>query len=157
MSKFNFGGILADDMGLGKTLEIIAFLSSDDVSKPSLIVCPMSLVYNWENECEKWKFDSEVKLVIGSSEERENIILNIESNKKVLYITSYDSLRRDVSLYDVEFRFIIADEAQLIKNQFAQKSEAIKSLGNIAITSPTILVETSLLPNTLLIKKPINK
>ncbi|MGM9970456.1 MAG: SNF2-related protein [Anaeroplasma sp.] len=141
LAKYGFGGILADDMGLGKTLEILAFLASDEVKKPSIIVCPMSLVYNWENECDKWNYIYPVKLVIGSSEEREHIISKINKNEKVLYITSYDSLRRDISLYDVDFRFVIADEAQYIKNQFTQKSEAVKSLKsdiNYALTGTPI-------------------
>jgi len=142
LAGYGFGGILADDMGLGKTFEIISFLDSDNKNMPSLIVCPMSLVYNWENECEKWKFNSNVNLVIGSSEEREAIIKNIDNNKKALYITSYDSLRRDQALYgNNKFRFIVADEAQFIKNQFAQKSEAIKSLNseiNFALTGTPI-------------------
>ncbi|MBR6287855.1 MAG: SNF2 helicase associated domain-containing protein, partial [Acholeplasmatales bacterium] len=128
LTSYGFGGILADDMGLGKTLEIISFLDSDTVNKPSLIVCPMSLVYNWENECEKWGFNYPVKMILGSIEERTDLIRNIKKNQKELYITSYDSLRRDITLYDSEFRFVIADEAQFIKNQFAQKSEAIKAL-----------------------------
>lgn len=141
LAGFNFGGILADDMGLGKTLEVISFLSSDKTKKPSLIVCPMSLVYNWENECEKWGLDCPFKLILGASEERESIIKNINPNERALFITSYDSLRRDVNLYSVEFRFVIADEAQFIKNQFAQKSEAIKSLKsdmNFALTGTPI-------------------
>ncbi|MCR5231268.1 MAG: DEAD/DEAH box helicase, partial [Acholeplasmatales bacterium] len=141
LSSFGFGGILADDMGLGKTLEIISFIESDESVKPSLIVCPMSLVYNWENECQKWKFSSDVKLILGSVEERTDLINSIDDNVKALYITSYDSLRRDVSLYENQFRFVIADEAQFIKNQFAQKSEAIKSLNseiNFALTGTPI-------------------
>ena len=141
LANYGFGGILADDMGLGKTIEIISFLMSDNVKKPSLIVCPMSLVYNWENECNKWKLDVNVKLILGTSDERMMIIHDINPNEKVLYITSYDSLRRDIALYDKDFRFIIADEAQFIKNQFAQKSEAIKSLRseiNFALTGTPI-------------------
>ena len=141
LASFGFGGILADDMGLGKTLEIISFIESDEAIKPSLIVCPMSLVYNWENECIKWGLTSPVKLVLGSAVEREDIIRNIADNKKVIYITSYDSLRRDVSLYLSHFRFVIADEAQFIKNQFAQKSEAVKTLKsdiNFALTGTPI-------------------
>lgn len=141
LSDYGFGGILADDMGLGKTLQIISFIDSDAKDMPSLIVCPMSLVYNWENECEKWHISCEVKLIIGSAEERNELIKNIKSNQKILYITSYDSLRRDVSLYHTKFRFIIADEAQFIKNQFTQKSEAIKSIPseiNFALTGTPI-------------------
>ena len=141
LSSFNFGGILADDMGLGKTLEVISFLSSDDKQMPSLFVCPMSLMYNWENECSKWGLDCGYNLIIGSQEEREAIIKSIDPNKRELYITSYDSLRRDVNLYSCKFRFVIADEAQFIKNQFAQKSEAIKALDsdiNFALTGTPI-------------------
>ena len=141
LTSFGFGGILADDMGLGKTLEVISFLSSDDRKMPSLIVCPMSLVYNWENECSKWGFENDVKLILGSIEERTIMINSIDPCKKVLYITSYDSLRRDIQLYTTKFRFVIADEAQFIKNQFAQKSEAIKTLEseiNFALTGTPI-------------------
>ncbi len=128
LAKFGFGGILADDMGLGKTLEIIAFLASDDVEGPSLIVCPMSLVYNWEAECSKWNYHNPVYLVMGGAQERENIIRSIDEKKKAIYITSYDSLRRDIDLYSMSFRTIIADEAQFIKNQNALKSAAIKQI-----------------------------
>ena len=142
LSQFGFGGILADDMGLGKTLEMISFLISDEKEMPSLIVCPMSLVYNWQIECEKWGYNNNVTLILGSSEDRENIIKNIVPNKKLLYVTSYDSLRRDSQFYsNIKFRYIIADEAQFIKNQFAQKSEAIKSLNseiNYALTGTPI-------------------
>ena len=141
LSKFGFGGILADDMGLGKTLQIMAFISSDEASKPSIIVCPMSLMYNWQNECEKWKLDIPTRLIMGSALERENIIKNIDYNEKAFYITSYDSLRRDIELYSDRFRFVIADEAQFIKNQNAQKSTAIKQLKsemNFALTGTPV-------------------
>lgn len=141
LSSYDFGGILADDMGLGKTLEIISFVDSDSKQAPSLIVCPMSLVYNWENECHKWNLNCPIHLILGSIEERENIISNINPNAKSLCITSYDSLRRDANLYKIKFRFVIADEAQFIKNQFAQKSEAIKSIQseiNFALTGTPI-------------------
>ena len=102
----------------------------------------MSLVYNWQIECEKWGYDNNVTLILGSSEDREAIIKSIIPNQKLLYVTSYDSLRRDSQLYsNVKFRYIIADEAQFIKNQFAQKSEAIKSLNseiNFALTGTPI-------------------
>ncbi len=128
LANFGFGGILADDMGLGKTLEILSFLAYDTTLKPSLIVCPMSLIYNWQNECSKWNLSAPVQLIIGSAPEREEIIHKIPQNKKVIYITSYDSLRRDVEQYSVQFRLIVADEAQYIKNQNTLKSTAIKQI-----------------------------
>ncbi len=141
LAKFGFGGILADDMGLGKTLEIISFLASDLVAEPTLIVCPMSLVYNWENECDKWHLNIPICLILGNALEREAIIRNINYQQKAIYITSYDSLRRDVELYDGVFRFVVADEAQYIKNQNALKSTAIKQIKsqmNFALTGTPI-------------------
>ena len=141
LSKFGFGGILADDMGLGKTLQIMAFISSDEVDRPSMIVCPMSLMYNWQNECEKWELDIPTYLIMGSASERENIIKNINYNQKAFYITSYDSLRRDIEFYSDRFRFVIADEAQFIKNQNALKSTAVKQLKsemNFALTGTPV-------------------
>ena len=141
LAKHSFGGILADDMGLGKTLEIMAFIASDEVERPSIIVCPMSLMYNWENECKKWELPIPTILVMGAASERENIIKNIDYNKKAFYITSYDSLRRDIDLYTNMFRFVIADEAQFIKNQNALKSLSIKRLKsemNFALTGTPI-------------------
>jgi SNF2 family DNA or RNA helicase len=73
-------------------------------------------------------FTSKVKIILGSYEARTEMIKNIDENEKCLYITSYDSLRRDSENYKNKFRFIIADEAQFIKNQNALKSSAIKSL-----------------------------
>ncbi|MDE6655663.1 MAG: DEAD/DEAH box helicase, partial [Anaeroplasmataceae bacterium] len=128
LAKFGFGGILADDMGLGKTLEIISFLAKDKVCAPTLIVCPMSLIYNWQNECQKWNLDIPVRLIIGGAIERENLIRDIQYKEKAIYITSYDSLRRDMNLYTSKFRAIVADEAQYIKNQNALKTAAIKKI-----------------------------
>lgn len=141
LSKFGFGGILADDMGLGKTLEIITFLENDEKQAPTLIVCPMSLIYNWENECQKWHFNIPVHLVIGQAGEREEMISKIDYHQKAIYITSYDSLRRDIAFYSGIFRFVVADEAQYIKNQNALKSEAIKQIQsemNFALTGTPI-------------------
>ncbi len=142
LSSYKFGGILADDMGLGKTIQVLSLLDSDDAKKPSLIVCPMSLVYNWENECEKWNLGCKCHVITGLANERLDIINLINNKEKALFVTSYDSLRRDVEYYkNYKFRFIIADEAQVIKNQFTQKSEAIKSLEsdvNFALTGTPI-------------------
>lgn len=128
LASYGFGGILADDMGLGKTLEIISFIASDKVVAPTLIVCPMSLIYNWENECMKWNLKIPVHLIIGGVSERSTKIKQIQSNAKAIYITSYDSLRRDIAFYDTTFRCVVADEAQYIKNQNALKSAAIKQI-----------------------------
>ena len=126
LASYSLGGILADDMGLGKTIQVLSLIDSDESELPSLIVCPMSLVYNWENECSKWNINKNCVVINGLFPEREKVINSITNN--TIYVTSYDSLRRDIALYKNKFRFVIADEAQIIKNQYTLKSEAIKSV-----------------------------
>ena len=129
LTSFNFSGILADDMGLGKTIEMITLLESDDNSQPSLIISPKSLVYNWNEEIRKWSFNTPTKIIIGSPSERKNIIQSIELDKKVLYITSYDSLKNDIDEYSLKkFRFAILDEAQFIKNHETLKAKSVKMI-----------------------------
>jgi SNF2 family DNA or RNA helicase len=77
--KYHFNGILADDMGLGKTLEMISVLLSDDEPKPTLIVCPKSLCFNWRNEFELWAKDMKVTNIIGSGPERMDMISAIDN------------------------------------------------------------------------------
>ncbi len=133
LSKHNFCGVLADDMGLGKTLEVISVLLENKDEKPILVVCPKSLCYNWKNEFEIWSsacnMPIDVVNVIGNIPERKEIINNIENNKKVVYISSYDSLRNDIDLYeDKEFNFLILDEAQSIKNHHTMKAKSVKKI-----------------------------
>ena len=116
-------GILADDMGLGKTIEIISFLKGEKINGNCLIVAPKSLIFNWKNEFNKFAPDLEISQIYGTMKEREDIIQNINHHQSQIYITSYDSLRRDEKLYnDIEFDTLILDEAQYIKNSKAQKT-----------------------------------
>lgn len=128
LEKYSLGGILADDMGLGKSLEIICLLKSNTKQMPSLIVCPKSLIFNWINEFKKFDRYTEIIKIYGSSNERKDIITSIVDNKKVVYITSYDSLRNDIEFYNVLFNFVIIDEAQYIKNIEALKTRNVKQL-----------------------------
>ena len=129
--KYNFSGILADDMGLGKTLEIISIIESDDCVKPSLIVCPKSLAYNCSNDFNKWNCGTKAINIVGNSSERNKIISNIRNNEKVVYITSYDSLKNDLDSYkDKEFRYMILDEAQFIKNHTTLKAQSVKQINS---------------------------
>ncbi len=127
--KNHLGGILADDMGLGKTLETIAFLYSIKSKKPFLIVAPKSVIYNWEKEFLKWKKDAKVQVIDGSKERRLEIISSIKEDENAAYITSYDSLRNDLSYYSKhKFEVLITDEAQLIKNFKTLKSKAVRNI-----------------------------
>lgn len=129
LHKNHLGGILADDMGLGKTLEMISFLSSLNVNKPSLIISPKSVIYNWEKEFKQWNDEINVIVIDGSKDKRNELISSIENDKKTIYITSYDSLRNDLANYsNKNFEILVTDEAQLIKNYSALKSKAVRNI-----------------------------
>ena len=129
LAKYHMGGILADDMGLGKTLEVITAIKANDDNLPSLIVCPKSLLFNWYSEFEKFDGETDVRMIYGNSDIRKNRILGINPDKKVIYITAYDSLRNDIELFqNLKFNYLILDEAQNIKNVNAQKSLAVKQI-----------------------------
>ena len=140
-----FGGILADDMGLGKTIQIIALLQAEAQEHPesqSLIICPASLVYNWENELKRFAPGLTVQTVTGTAPEREEILriavqTGMETTQAALktavirhpqiLITSYDLLKRDITCYEpFQFRFQVIDEAQYIKNPLTQSAKSVK-------------------------------
>lgn len=137
LDNYGFGGILADDMGLGKTIQVIALLldeaekytagDSQGEKHPSLIVCPASLVYNWENEISRFAPGLKSMIVAGSAEERKNLLAQTESCDVV--ITSYDILRRDILQYEgKQFCYQVIDEAQYIKNAGTQNAKAVKAV-----------------------------
>lgn len=136
LEEYGFGGILADDMGLGKTLQVIAFLMAkkEELEKNeenlpqeyhalALIVCPASLVYNWEGEVQKFAPQLTKKVLAGDVQERREAL----EERTDVFIISYDTLRRDIKNYEnKKFYCQIADEAQFIKNQATQASKAVK-------------------------------
>lgn len=129
LHKYRLGGILADDMGLGKTLEVISFLEGLKEEKPSLIIAPKSVIYNWLGEFKRWAPELETSVINGTKDERIKAIAKIKNNKKSFFITSYDSLRNDEALYkNKQFEILIVDEAQYIKNGAALKSKAVRAL-----------------------------
>jgi SNF2 family DNA or RNA helicase len=125
---YGLNGVLADDMGLGKTLQALVMLQQAHErhdSLPSLIVCPTTLVYNWMNEIRKFTPGLSVMNLTGS--ERFDRYQEIKNHD--LVITSYAILRRDINaLKDYEFRFVILDESQNIKNHESQTAMAAKQL-----------------------------
>lgn len=128
LSKYTLGGILADDMGLGKTLQVISLLASETTKKPSIIVCPTSLVYNWQSEIEKFYPSLSTLIVAGNSGERISLIESIPSYDLIL--TSYDLVKRDIEYYNHEFKYCILDEAQYIKNASTQNAKAVKLINS---------------------------
>ncbi|WP_349670259.1 SNF2 helicase associated domain-containing protein [Lacrimispora sp.] len=130
LDRYGFGGILADDMGLGKTIQVIALILDEARKNPDasfLVICPASLVYNWENEIHLFAPSLQVITVTGTAPEREEQLENLE--KGTVVVTSYDLLKRDIDLYEgITFRFQIIDEAQYIKNASTQSAKAVKSV-----------------------------
>lgn len=133
LDKYQLGGILADDMGLGKTLQMIAvillYIENCNKPKPSIVVCPSSLTLNWDNEIKKFAPSIHTLVIHGSVEERMVQIKSIENYHVV--ITSYDLLKRDIDMYkeqNYEFKYVVADEAQYIKNNNTQNARAIKEI-----------------------------
>lgn len=130
-----FGGILADDMGLGKTLQVISLLlcekqecdRGEREARRSLIVCPASLVYNWQKEIERFAPELETVVVTGLAAERERIIRR--SREGQILITSYDLEKRDADVYqDMVFAVQVIDEAQYIKNPGTQAAKGVKKI-----------------------------
>lgn len=128
LSSYNLGGVLADDMGLGKTIQMIALMKSDKTKKPSLVVCPKSLVFNWKNEIMRFDGETECVEVYGSEAARTKIIQSIDYGRKTVYVTSYESFRIDSKKYNGKFLYVVLDEAQNIKNVYAQRTKSVKTI-----------------------------
>ncbi len=149
IAQLGFSGILADDMGLGKTLQIITLLEHarlEAISKTvdltdtashtacpppvSLIVCPSSLVYNWDSEIEHFAPNLKTLLITGTAQERQELLTHY-ADYDVL-ITSYDMLKRDIASYDnLHFHYQIIDEAQYIKNHRTQAARSVCSIHSV--------------------------
>ncbi len=122
LARHGLGGILADDMGLGKTLQTLAHLLAEVESgaadgRPSLIVCPTSVLHNWKDEALKFTPSLSVHIHYGSAR-----AASLErSGNPDLIITSYPLLVRDSeALAAMEFHLVVLDEAQFIKNPRTQ-------------------------------------
>ena len=127
MRDSGFNGILADDMGLGKTLQVIALLDLEVSEKTSIVICPASLIYNWEDEIHRFSKTLKCKCICGNAKQRAQSIASY-SQYDVL-ITSYDYIRRDIELYEaMSFHYVILDEAQYIKNQKTRNALCVKKL-----------------------------
>ncbi len=122
------GGILADDMGLGKTLQAIVYMASIKKLNPNshfLIVCPSSLIYNWQDEIENFAPELITEVITGNPKERQDLIESYTS--KDVLITSYPLIRRDIQHYEViDFHTVFIDEAQFIKNADSLNAKSVK-------------------------------
>ena len=108
---------------------ILDYVQNSEKTKASLVVCSSSLSLNWQNEANKFANNLKTLVIKGTLNDRKNQIKEID--KYDLVITSYDLLKRDIDLYeklDYNFRFIIADEAQYLKNSNTQNAKSIKKI-----------------------------
>lgn len=130
LSHHRLGGILADDMGLGKTLQAIVYMTAawkEDPKAVSLVVCPSSLVYNWQDEVESFSPELHSLMISGTPQERHELWDSCQNYQVVL--VSYPILRRDVEyMKKIPFHSIFLDEAQFIKNPNSQNAKAVKLL-----------------------------
>ena len=129
LREFRFGGILADDMGLGKTLQALAHLlverASGRADRPSLVVAPTSLVFNWRHEAQR--FAPQLKVLALQGPRRSEQFAAIAAHD--LVITTYPLLARDrQALLGQAYHLLILDEAQVIKNPKAQASRVVRAL-----------------------------
>lgn len=130
LRKMHLNGILADDMGLGKTLQAICILSAQIEEKEescSLIICPTSLVYNWQEEFHKFNPNIKVKVIDSTPCKRQKELEKLGDYHIV--ITSYNLLQKDVESYALHtFDYLILDEAQHIKNRTTRNAKSVKQL-----------------------------
>lgn len=131
LDELGWGGCLADDMGLGKTLQTICFLQfvkEKYSGSTQLVVCPTSLIFNWEGELQK--FAPSLKFYRHYGTHRELKDAHIEDFDVVL--TSYGVVRNDIEqLSGVLWQYIILDESQSIKNPDARITRAIQQLRSV--------------------------
>ncbi|AMV40821.1 DEAD/DEAH box helicase [Planctomyces sp. SH-PL62] len=129
LQRFGFGGILADDMGLGKTIQVLALLQRRRFRRqakgPALAVVPRSLVFNWLQEAEKFTPRLRVLDYTGSGRHP----LREKFGEYDLIVTTYGTLRTDIAeLIEIDFDYVILDEAQAIKNSESQSSKSVRLL-----------------------------
>ncbi|MBF2017029.1 MAG: DEAD/DEAH box helicase [Rivularia sp. T60_A2020_040] len=132
LERWGLGACLADDMGLGKTIQFIAFLlhlqEQSALENPILLVCPTSVLGNWEREVKKFAPNLKVLQYHGDKRPKGKAFQNAVKNTNIV-ITSYSLVHRDLkSLQDISWQIIALDEAQNIKNPEAKQSQAVRQL-----------------------------
>ncbi len=117
LGRLGLGGVLADDMGLGKTVQLLALLADDPSGTgPTLLVCPMSLVGNWQREAARFTPELRVHVHHGAERAR-GAAFDTAVADADLVVTTYALAARDASaLAKVSWHRIVLDEAQAIKN-----------------------------------------
>ncbi|MEL6938958.1 MAG: DEAD/DEAH box helicase [Cyanobacteria bacterium J06598_1] len=146
LEQWGLGACLADDMGLGKTVQLIAFLlylkQEKALGGPVLLVCPTSVLSNWKREVSKFAPNQVATLVYHGDKRPKGSALVKAVEKLDLVITSYTLVQRDLKdLKRIEWRGMVLDEAQNIKNPTAKQSLAVREIESefrIALTGTPV-------------------
>ena len=143
LGELGLGGILADDMGLGKTIQLLSLISAQTPAQPAptLLVCPMSLVGNWQREAARFTPDLRVHVHHGADrldgESLASALAGVD-----LVITTYGVATRDrAALSQLTWARVVCDEAQNIKNHATKQARAIRGLpaaARIALTGTPV-------------------
>ncbi|WSZ90797.1 DEAD/DEAH box helicase [Micromonospora sp. NBC_00858] len=129
LRSLGLGGVLADDMGLGKTVQLLALLAGDPPDAgPTLLVCPMSLVGNWQREAARFTPGLRVHVHHGAERAR-GAEFTAAAHGADLVLTTYSVAARDaVDLAGIDWHRVVVDEAQAIKNASTRQAEAVRAL-----------------------------
>ena len=145
LEQWGLGACLADDMGLGKTIQLIAFLLTlkqrDLLEAPVLLVCPTSVLGNWEREVRK--FATGLKVLMHHGDKRSHgAAFARKSKTSNIVLTSYALAQRDLKDFErVEWQGLVLDEAQNVKNPEAKQSKAVRQIDaqfRIALTGTPV-------------------
>jgi superfamily II DNA or RNA helicase len=139
MTSLGLGGCLADDMGLGKTITLISLhlhrQQSADTAGPTLVVCPASLLGNWEREVQRFAPGTPVRRFHGTSR-------SLDDAREGFVLTTYGTLRRDaVRLAEHPWALLVADEAQHVKNPSSGTAKALRTVpakARVALTGTPV-------------------
>lgn len=141
LKEAGWGGILADDMGLGKTVQTLAFFQHIKNNNPEarfLVVCPTTLMYNWENEIKK--FSPDLTRYIHHGPKRN--VTHLADQPFDVIITTYGTMRSDIKKFkDIPFDYVVLDESQSIKNpqsQVAKASLLLNSKNRLALSGTPV-------------------
>jgi SNF2 family DNA or RNA helicase len=145
LSEINAGICLSDDMGLGKTLQTICFLATQKEEKPTskfIIVCPGSLIYNWQQEIQKFCPTLKTYIYYANSRKMDEFA----AQDADVLITAYSTLRADIDkLKNIFWNTIVLDESHNIKTLYAQTTKAVYQIlakNKIALSGTPIINNT---------------
>ncbi len=128
LARLGLGGCLADDMGLGKTPTTLAHLVGHQGDRPSLVMCPLSVVHNWEAEAAAFTPDLRVLVAHGASRKRGEAF-GRQLDEVDLVISTYGTVSRDIeAMAEHRWNIVVCDEAQAIKNHRTKAARAVRAL-----------------------------